>query len=139
MKSYIKIYGPPMLESIRALERIAVDMPEVCMMHQSFVEGLSPHIARDIGLEPQRRSSAGASRYDPRLGLVDYFRKSGVTITQERCMSIISKSGESLGEYDFFFEWSKKPNTEQLNDLIVKIDEALAPLGSRYTITTRPR
>ena len=31
MKSYIKIYGPPVLKAIKALETIAVDMPEVCI------------------------------------------------------------------------------------------------------------
>lgn len=30
--SYIKIYGPPHLKAIRALEKIAIDMPEVCIL-----------------------------------------------------------------------------------------------------------
>ena len=118
LKSYIKIFGPPLLGSIRALERIAVDMPEVCIMDSILIRDVPRHLAKDIG---------------------GYFSDAGIRIPTERCESIISKSGESLGEYDFFFEWSKKPDAEQLNDLIVKIDEALAPLGSRYTITTKPR
>ncbi len=32
MKSYIKIYGPPILEAIKALEKLAIDTPEVCIM-----------------------------------------------------------------------------------------------------------
>jgi hypothetical protein len=32
MKSYVRIYGPPLLKAIRALEKIAVNMPEVCIM-----------------------------------------------------------------------------------------------------------
>ena len=70
---------------------------------------------------------------------MDFFSSIPVEIKTERCDTIISKSGEKLGEYDFFFEWLEKPYTEQLNDLIEKIDEALAPLGSSYTITTCSR
>jgi len=52
MRSYIKLLGPPLLEGIKVLEKIAVDMPEICIMHQIFVKGLSPSTARDIGFEP---------------------------------------------------------------------------------------
>jgi len=31
-RSYIKIFGRPILEAIRELEKLAVDMPEVCIM-----------------------------------------------------------------------------------------------------------
>jgi len=55
----------------------------------------------------------------------------------ERCRNIISKSGESLGEYDFFFEWFTEPSMAQLNELIDRIEKALAPLGCQYTITTK--
>ncbi len=55
----------------------------------------------------------------------------------ERCGKIISKSGEMLGDYDFFFEWFKNPSQAEINQLIEKIDEALSPLGCSYTITTK--
>jgi hypothetical protein len=58
-------------------------------------------------------------------------------ISEERCGTIISKSGESVGEYDFYYEWFKKPNVTEIESLIEKIDEALTPLGVRYTITTK--
>ncbi len=32
MKSYIKIYGPPLLKAIKRLETVAVGFPEVCIM-----------------------------------------------------------------------------------------------------------
>jgi len=68
----------------------------------------------------------------------DYFAPvSDSPVSVERCSNIISGSGQVLGEYDFFFEWFKDPSTEQLNDLIEKIDTALAPVGCRYTITTK--
>jgi hypothetical protein len=65
-----------------------------------------------------------------------YFALAGM-LTTERCSNIISKSGETLGEYDFYFEWFTNPSMEQINDIVEKIDEALAPLGCKYTITTK--
>jgi hypothetical protein len=135
LRSYIKLLGPPILGGIKALEKVAIDMPEVCMMHRTFAKGLSPHIARDIGLEPQSARLRVPS-YDSAM-LVEYFRSSGVFVTQERCESIISESGQALGEYDFFFEWHEKPNTSQLTDLITKIDEALADVGCLYSVNTK--
>ncbi len=58
-------------------------------------------------------------------------------ISEERCDTIISKSGESLGEYDFYYEWFQKPTVSQIEDLITQIDEALTPTGVKYTITTK--
>ena len=116
MKSYIKIYGPPVLKAIKALEKVAIDTPEVCIM--------------DIVIEQ------GPGALDEVDSIYSYFKPLG-DVTVERCGNIISKSGESVGEYDFYFEWFTEPNMEQLNDLIEKIDEALAPLGCKYTITTK--
>lgn len=66
-----------------------------------------------------------------------YFSSAGVTIPVERCESIISEFGESLGDYDFFFEWQELPSPDQLQGLVEKIDEALVPLGCFYTITSK--
>ena len=115
MRSYIKIYGPPVLKAIKALEKVAIDVPEVCIM-DTIIEHSGPLL--------------GVS------GVFNYFSSLG-NVTRERCDKIISRSGESLGEYDFYFEWFTEPTMEQLNDLIEKIDEALTPLGCRYTITTK--
>lgn len=116
MKSYIKIYGPPVLKAIKALEKVAIDMPEVCIMDTIIMSDIHTLTAQEE-----------AESYFSALG----------EIPIERCSKIISKSGESLGEYDFFFEWFKKPTTEQLNNLIEKIDDALESFGCRYTITTK--
>jgi len=115
-RSYIKIYGPPILQAIRALERIAIEMPEVCIMDR-IIE-LSGPIFDDV------------SR------VFNYFSSIG-EITRERCEKIISRSGASLGEYDFYFEWVTEPTMEQVKDLIRRIDEALSSLGCKYTITTK--
>ncbi len=86
MRTYIKIYGPPVWESIRALEKIAADSSQIC-----------------VG---------------------------------DRC-DIIKKASETVGDYNFYFEWKKNPTMEQINALIEKIDNAFATLGSTYTITTK--
>ena len=116
MKSLIKIYGPPTLKAIKELQKIAIDMPEVCIMDTV--------ISQDMPL------------FDTVEGTMEFFGGAS-EVTVERCSNIISKSGESLGEHDFFFEWFTEPNMDQLNGLIEKIDEAIAPLGCKYTITTK--
>ncbi|MFH0748387.1 MAG: hypothetical protein V1915_00455 [Candidatus Bathyarchaeota archaeon] len=115
MRSYIKIYGPPVSKAIKALEKIAVGTPEVCMM-DTILQWDTPNTAEETS---------------------DYFQP--YPIDKERCDKIISKSGEQLGDYDFFFEWFRRPSVDELNDLIEKIDDALALLGCKYTITTKAR
>jgi hypothetical protein len=115
MKSLIKIYGPPTLKAIKKLQKIAIDMPEVCIMDTVISQDLP--------------------RFDSVEGTMDFFGATDITV--ERCSNIISKSGESLGEHDFYYEWFTEPSMGQLNDLIGKIDEAMTPLGCKYTITTK--
>lgn len=115
--SFIKIYGPPVLKSIRALEKIAIDMPEVCIMNT---------VISDSDFDPTDSDYVSS-----------YFSNLPAPIEVERCDNIISKSGEKLGEYDFFFEWFKEPTIDELNNLIEKIDEVLTPIGSRYTLTSK--
>jgi hypothetical protein len=118
LRSYIKVYGPPVLEAIRALEKIAVGMPEVCIMDTVIVKGVPQNLAQDIG---------------------GYFSAQGVAVPVERCRSILSDARGSLGEYDFFFEWRVSPSVEQFHGLIDEVDGALATLGCYYTVTTKPR
>ena len=115
MRSYIKLYGPPVLKGIKELERLAINMPQVCIMDTIIASGQVPMGGEDV---------------------YDYFSVGG-PVTMERCGKIVSKSGEMLGDHDFFFEWFKNPTQAELNDLIQKIDEALAPLGCKYTMTTK--
>lgn len=114
-RSYIKIYGPPVLKAIRALEKIAVDMPETCIS-DTILETMMPMSEEDT---------------------TGYFSQLDDEISTERCFTIISKSGKKVGEYDFYFEWFGDPSQDDLKSLIEKIDNALAPLGCRYTITTK--
>ena len=115
--SYIKIYGPPVYDAIKELEKIAVDMPEVCIM-DTIID-----YPQNIGA------------YNDHEYTTSYFGP--IAIDVERCGTIISKSGEKLGDHDFFFEWFTKPTIEQINLLIKKIDKSLKSLGCSYTITTK--
>ena len=120
MKSYVKVYGPPLLKAIKALEKVAIGLPEVCIWNTV------------IASVPSFSSYEGGG-YE---GVSEYFADVG-EVPEKRCGTIISKSGESLGEYDFFLEWFKNPTMNELNNLIEKVDEALAPLGVKYTLTTK--
>ena len=118
--SYVRIFGPPILKAIRELQKIAVDMPEVCIM--DTITANAPELDNYLT--------------DPSAAM-DYFSSIPLNIKVERCSTIISKSGDLLGDYDFFFEWFTEPTTDQLNMLIEVIDEKLAPLGCKYTLTTK--
>jgi len=120
MFSYIKLYGPPVSQAIKALEKMAIDMPEVCIMDTLLAQSYPTFDNRISRVE-------GAQSYFGFMG----------NMSVERCDKIVSKKGEMLGDHDFFFEWFKEPSFEQLNNLIQKIDEVLSPLGCRYTITTK--
>ena len=119
MRTFVKIYGPPVMKAIRELEKLAIDMPEVCIMDTVIASSGADYVSSARELSTQ-----------------EYFSPVG-TISLERCDTIISKSGESLGEHDFYFEWFTKPTMEQVNGLIEKIDEAMARVGARYSTTTK--
>jgi hypothetical protein len=126
--SYIKIFGPPLLKAIQELEKIAIDMPDVCIM-DTIMDSSPDFRFIEYGTSAGPDYISSVQRYFAEL---DYGE-----LEVERCSTIISKSGEKLGEYDFFFEWFTEPTIDQLNQLIEKIDEALSPLGCKYTITTK--
>jgi hypothetical protein len=112
MKTYVKIMEHPnKKEAIKALEKVALDTPEVCIM-TSLVD-LS-------GVGPQ--------------GISDYF--SG-NIPTERCLTIASKSGEGLGEYDFYYDWFFEPSKAVLDNLNEKITQQLNHFGVKYQIDTK--
>jgi len=132
MKSYVKLYGPPLLKAIKALEKIAIGMPEVCIMDHTIAAGISvPQMSRSV-------MGMTDATLDTQEAVMAFFGGEGA-ITEKRCSTIVSKSGESLGEHDFYFEWFTKPTMKQVEDLIERIDGALEPLGVKYTITTKER
>ena len=127
MKSYIKIFGPPLVKALHALEKIAAESPEVLIT--SYFDTLCP--------TPSSRY-AGDYTGDYDAALRNYLDTCiPDTVPTERKSKLISGSGHTLGEYDFFFEWAKDPTWEEIQDLLSKIDEALGPLGCKYTSVTK--
>ena len=121
VRSFVKLYGPPLLRSIKALEGVAVDMSKA--VDVKFSNRCIPY---------PRARQADSSDWDSYL---DNMKKMYVDCYQP--VRLISKAQEMLGEYDFFFEWAEKPTVKQIEDLLGKIDDALEGKGSYYTITTR--
>jgi hypothetical protein len=128
MNSYIKIFGPPLLKAVRELEKVAIEIPEVCIMDFVISSEISPGLAKDLG---------GNSVESHNLISDYFFNGTSTRIPVERCQTIISRTSISMGEYDFRFEWRKKPTMKEVEELITRIDAALSPLGVRYTITTK--
>ncbi len=124
MKTYIKIYGPPFVKAIRALEKIAAESPEVLIT--SYFDALCP------------QTTTTRYRGDYTSELMAYLDEViPETVPIERKSKLVSASGHTLGEYDFFFEWAKNPTWEEIQDLLSKIDEAFGPLGCKYTSVTK--
>jgi len=129
MRTYLKIFGPPLVKALRELEKVSIDMPKVCIMDSLIVQSIPGY-----EVSPRARGGSSSSNFASQ-----YFSYLPISIPIKRCDTIISKSGEMLGDYDFFFEWFKDPTTEELNKLLEKIDEVLGPLGCKYTATTKPK
>jgi hypothetical protein len=135
-RTFIKILGPPIVEAIRKLEKVAIESPDFCIMNTIIAQNIPHSLARDVG---GVRSISHRMR-DPIITeyALNYFKGSaGVVLNEEQCEKILSGSPTLLGDYDFFFEWNKEFNHRDFNDLLENIDEALTPLGCLYTITNK--
>jgi len=126
LRNYIKIYGPPVYDAIKTLEKMAIDLKEVCIMDPL----ISTYFSADN--EPGSGTSTPGSSE-----AMEYFTPLNSNISLERCEKLVSKSGQRLGDYDFFFEWFREPTVDELNSLIQRIDDVLKPLGVKYTITSK--
>jgi hypothetical protein len=119
-KSYVRIYGPPLLKAIKALERVAVEMAKKTEV--KFSHKCVPYPTRmqsdknDWNTYLQNMQKTYKDCYEPE--------------------KIISDASMTLGDYDFVFEWTSKPSLMQIEDLIEKVDGVLAGVGVRYTMTT---
>ena len=120
VKSYIRIYGPPLLKAIKVLEGVAVDMSnktEVKFSHKCV-----PYPTRlqsdknDWNTYIKNMQKTYKDCYEPE--------------------KILSDASMTLGDYDFVFEWTSKPSIAKIEDLIAKVDSALAEVGVLYTLTT---
>jgi hypothetical protein len=73
----------------------------------------------------------------PRTTIKAYYDVTMIPVESTKVVKLISASGHTLGDYDFFFEWARDPTWEDVKDLVSKIDKAFEPLGCKYTITTK--
>jgi hypothetical protein len=113
LKTYLKIYGPTIMEALNELQKIATEMPQVAHFHfMAGLKGVPAHPEDPEGVSALPRSSAAEEK------TMTMFKKSP-----------ISKSGHTLGDYDFFFEWERDPTWFEMTDLISKIDKAFSRLG----------
>lgn len=136
MRSLIKIYGPPVLKAIRALEKLAVDLQNIRIMDTIILRDVPPSMARRVEGLPRESDAAPQTSAYRQAWVSSYFHSFGVSVPVERTRSLISAKGEILGDNDFCFEWIEEPSTEQVLMLVEKIDEALQDLGCYYTLTT---
>ena len=138
MKSYIKLFGPPIGKAITKLETITINYPKVCMMNRAIIDNIPSYLGNDIGIS---KATETRDINTPKLEWTDwvmrYSNSQGLSVSRERCMTLISKAGSDLGEYDFFYEWLEAPGSGNINELIEKIDNNLSSLGCLYTITTK--
>jgi hypothetical protein len=123
MISYLMIYGPPLLEAIKALRKMSLGFPEVCIMDQ--VVGSHPEPMQLFTMDPEIATTFFSST------------KGTVEVDYKKCQEKISKSGQKIGDYDFYFEWFEEPSMEDLEKLISKVDETLKPLGCSYKMITK--
>jgi len=120
VKSYVRLYGPPLLKALRALEGVAVEMSKKTTL--KFSHKCVPYPTRlqsnvnDWNTYLKNLQKTYVDCYEPE--------------------KIISDASMTLGDYDFVFEWGIKPSMNDVEELISKIDSALAEVGVRYTITT---
>lgn len=120
-KTYVRIFGPPLLKAIKALEGVAVEMSKATEV--KFSHKCVPYPTR---MQSNRRD------WD------SYLKNLSKTYTD--CYEpekIISDASVTLGEHDFVFEWASKPSMKKIEGLIEKIDESLTGLGVHYSLTTK--
>lgn len=119
-KTYIRIFGPPLLKAIKALEGVAVDMSKATEV--KFSHKCVPYPTR---LQSDKRDWN------------NYLKNLRNTYTDcYEPQKIISDASMTLGEYDFMFEWTEKPTMKNIQGLIEKIDGSLGDLGVYYSLTT---
>jgi len=121
VRSYVKIYGPPIVKAINALEAVAVEMSKATSV--KFSHKCLPY----------------PTRYQSNTNDWNQYLKNmeRMYVDCYEPVKLISDSHQLLGEYDFFYEWVETPKMAQIEELLKKIDDALEDMGCNYTLTTK--
>ena len=109
------------MKALRALEQIVVEMSKKTAMRFYSTYTIPPSIP-------------DGTEDDEEYG---HHILPGINLPASEKVKLVSKASQVIGKYDFFFEWGAEPSLEQVNELIEKIDAALADCGCMYTITTK--
>ncbi|MBD3172738.1 hypothetical protein GF326_09725 [Candidatus Bathyarchaeota archaeon] len=134
MNTFVKIEGEPKKEAIEALRKVAVDVPEICIMDANLEEDLGVDMGVAHAHGPKGVTGAGGRGQVSSIEMVMNYFGGPSEITEERCQNIISDGDIDLGEYDFVFEWADKPEPAQRTMLEEKIAKTLKPLDVEYTV-----
>ncbi len=134
MKTYVKFSGTSNEKTLEELRKIAIDMPKVCVIDSILQEELGLGSILGPGGIP---GAGGGGQMEDSVDMVMNYFGGPSKITRERCATIISKSGMDLGEYDFAYEWTTKPSSEQITKLENKIAETLKPLKTKYSVKSK--
>lgn len=134
MNTFVKIEGAPKKEAIEALRKIAVDMPEICIMDANLEEDLGVDMGLAHAHGPQGVPGAGGRGRVSSIEMIMNYFGGPSEITEERCQNIISDGDIDLGEYDFVFEWADKPEPAQRTMLEEKIAKTLKSFDVEYTV-----
>lgn len=118
VRTYVRIFGPPILKAIKALEGVAVEMNKSEPVKFSHKCIPYPRFTQQDSREWRSYIQTLEKTY------VDCYEPS----------KLISDAKEMLGDSDFFFEWRDKPTMNQIELLIGKIDEALKGIGCFYAL-----
>jgi len=124
-KTYIRIYGPPLMKALQALEGVAIDISKERQV--KFSHKCIPYPTRMQSGDPQLVSRDWQN-------YLNNLKQSYVDCYEPE--KIISEAKQLLGDHDFMFEWVDKPTLKQVEGLIERIDVALAGTGVHYTLTT---
>jgi hypothetical protein len=129
MKTFVKIEGDPKDKAIERLRKIAIAMPRICVYDTILEERIQAGELGGYGIP----GAGGGGQIEDSIDMVmDYFGGPD-EITKERCATIVSTSVD-LGNYDFAYEWTSKPSTDQVKRLEKDIKTTLDPLKLKYSI-----
>ena len=132
MKTYVKIMESPKDKALERLRKIAIAMPKICVFDTALQEELEKGSLGGLGIP----GAGGGGQIEDSIDMVMSYFGGPDHITRERCASIISKDTD-IGDYDFAYEWTTKPASDQVKRLEKDIKTTLDPLKLKYSVESK--